>query len=98
MRSVGNQKTVEPKYRGFDAMEISTSDDSSTCIIRTILVKHNLLFQTIESPHRRSVPQRRVTQAHIFSIAVIRAVNVTENFATSPEVQTPQLPHSAITF
>ena len=38
------------KYRGFDAIEISASDDSSIIYARTILVKQNLLLQTIESP------------------------------------------------
>ena len=38
------------KYRGFDAVEISASDDSSIIYARTILVKQNLLLQIIESP------------------------------------------------
>ena len=38
------------KYLGFDAVEISASDDSSIVYARTILVKQNLLLQTIESP------------------------------------------------
>ena len=38
------------KYRGFDAIEISASDDSSIIYARTILVRQNLLLQTIESP------------------------------------------------
>src|SRR5262249_40343159 len=38
------------KYQGFDAVEISASDDSSIIYARTILVAQNLLLQTIESP------------------------------------------------
>jgi hypothetical protein len=37
-------------YRDFDAIEISASDDSSIVYARTILVKRDLLLQTIESP------------------------------------------------
>ena len=51
------------KYRGFDAVEISASDDSSIIYARTILVKQNLLLQTIESPlsQRTAGEQLKVT-------------------------------------
>ena len=51
------------KYRGFDAVEISASDDSSLIYARTILVKRNLLLQTIESPlsQRAAAEQLKAT-------------------------------------
>jgi hypothetical protein len=51
------------KYRGFDAVEISASDDFSIVYARTILVKRNLLLQTIESPlsQRAAAEQLKAT-------------------------------------
>ena len=51
------------KYRGFDAIEISASDDSSIIYARTILVKQNLLLQSIESPlsQRTAAEQLKAT-------------------------------------
>jgi hypothetical protein len=51
------------KYRGFDAVEISGSDDSRIIYARTILVKQNLLLQTIESPlsQRTAAEQLKAT-------------------------------------
>jgi hypothetical protein len=51
------------KYQGFDAVEISASDDSSIVYARTILVKRNLLLQTMESPlsQRAAVEQLKAT-------------------------------------
>ena len=51
------------KYRGFDAVEVSASDDSSIVYARTILVKQNLLLQTIDSPvsQRTAAEQLKAT-------------------------------------
>jgi hypothetical protein len=51
------------KYRGFDAVEIAGSDDSSIVYARAILVKRNLLLQTIESPvsQRAAAEQLKAT-------------------------------------
>ncbi len=51
------------KYRGFAAVEISASDDSSIIYARTILVRQNLLLQTIESPlsQRTAAEQLKAT-------------------------------------
>lgn len=50
-------------YRGFDAVEISASNDSSIIYARTILVEQNLLLQTIESPlsQRTAAEQLKAT-------------------------------------
>jgi hypothetical protein len=51
------------KYRGLDAVEISASDDSRIIYAQTILVKQNLLLQTIESPlsQRTAAEQLKAT-------------------------------------
>ena len=51
------------KYGGFDAVEISVSDDSSVIYARTILVKQNLFLQTIEAPlsQRTTAEQLKTT-------------------------------------
>ena len=51
------------KYQSFDAVEICASDDSSIVYARTILVKRNLLLQTVESPlsQRAAAEQLKAT-------------------------------------
>lgn len=57
------------KYRGFDAVEITAAGDSSIIYARTILVKQNLLLQTIESPLSQRTAAEQLKAAFFQSLS-----------------------------